>query len=322
MDQKKELTKFSVGNTSVAQHILILRDKQVMLDRDLATLYGVETKVLNQAVKRNQERLPERSCFQLDNEEYANWRSQFVTSNADKKGLRRAPYAFTEQGVAMLASVLRSDTAIRVSLQIMDAFVEMRHYLMSNRSLIGSNDLAKLSLQTERNTNDIAEIKRDMKNVMSNFIDPTTYKHFLIFNGQKLEADIAYTQIYSMAKKSIIIVDDYVGVKTLDLLRGVAKHISVKIYSDEKGPEQLTKQTLNDFRAVRQDVTISVGRTRNKFHDRYVFLDYGSPNEKLFHCEASSKDAGNKITTIMQIECPQVYHTMIEELIDEEQRAL
>jgi len=322
MDQKKELTKFSVGNTSVAQHILILRDKQVMLDRDLATLYGVETKVLNQAVKRNQERFPERNCFQLDNEEYANWRSQFVTSNADKKGLRRAPYAFTEQGVAMLASVLRSDTAIRVSLQIMDAFVEMRHYLMSNRSLIGSNDLAKLSLQTERNTNDIAEIKRDMKNVMSNFIDPTTYKHFLIFNGQKLEADIAYTQIYSMAKKSIIIVDDYVGVKTLDLLRGVAKHISVKIYSDEKGPEQLTKQTLNDFRAVRQDVTISVGRTRNKFHDRYVFLDYGSPNEKLFHCGASSKDAGNKITTIMQIECPQVYHTMIEELIDEEQRAL
>lgn len=322
MDQKKELTKFSVGNTSVAQHILILRDKQVMLDRDLATLYGVETKVLNQAVKRNQERFPERNCFQLENEEYANWRSQFVTSNADKKGLRRAPYAFTEQGVAMLASVLRSDTAIRVSLQIMDAFVEMRHYLMSNRSLIGSNDLAKLSLQTERNTNDIAEIKRDMKNVMSNFIDPTTYKHFLIFNGQKLEADIAYTQIYSMAKKSIIIVDDYVGVKTLDLLRGVAKHISVKIYSDEKGPEQLTKQTLNDFRAVRQDVTISVGRTRNKFHDRYVFLDYGSPNEKLFHCGASSKDAGNKITTIMQIECPQVYHTMIEELIDEEQRAL
>ena len=322
MDQKKELTKFSVGNTSVAQHILILRDKQVMLDRDLATLYGVETKVLNQAVKRNQERFPERNCFQLDNEEYANWRSQFVTSNADKKGLRRAPYAFTEQGVAMLASVLRSDTAIRVSLQIMDAFVEMRHYLMSNRSLIGSNDLAKLSLQTERNTNDIAEIKRDMKNVMSNFIDPTTYKHFLIFNGQKLEADIAYTQIYSMAKKSIIIVDDYFGVKTLDLLRGVAKRISIKIYSDEKGPEQLTEQTLNDFRAVRQDVTISVGRTRNKFHDRYVFLDYGSPNEKLFHCGASSKDAGNKITTIMQIECPQVYHAMIERLINEEQRAL
>ena len=322
MDQKKELTKFSVGNTSVAQHILILRDKQVMLDRDLATLYGVETKVLNQAVKRNQERFPERNCFQLDNEEYANWRSQFVTSNADKKGLRRAPYAFTEQGVAMLASVLRSDTAIRVSLQIMDAFVEMRHYLMSNRSLIGSNDLAKLSLQTERNTNDIAEIKRDMKNVMSNFIDPTTYKHFLIFNGQKLEADIAYTQIYSMAKKSIIIVDDYFGVKTLDLLRGVAKRISIKIYRDEKGPEQLTEQTLNDFRAVRQDVTISVDRTRNKFHDRYVFLDYGCPNEKLFHCGASSKDAVNKITTIMQIECPQVYHAMIERLINEEQRAL
>ena len=316
MDQKKELTKFSVGNISVAQHILILRDKQVMLDRDLATLYGVETKVLNQAVKRNQERFPERNCFQLTKEEFSFLRSQFVTSKNETRGGRQyTPFAFTEQGVAMLASVLRSETAVRVSLQIMDAFVEMRHYLMSNRSLIGSSDLAKLSLQTERNTNDIAEIRRDMKNVMSNFIDPSSYKHFLILNGQKLEADIAYTQIYSMAKKSIIIVDDYVGIKTLDLLRGIAKHVSVKIYSDEKGPEQLTEQMLNDFRAVRQDVTISVDRTRNKFHDRYVFLDYDCSNEKLFHCGASSKDAGNKITTIMQIECPQVYHAMIEGLI-------
>ena len=122
-------------NSSVEKMILLIRDKQVLLDRDLATLYGVETKALNQAVKRNQKRFPERNCFMLNKDEIPeSLKSQVVTLNerGNRRGLhiKKMPYAFTEQGVAMLASVLRSDTAIRVSLQIMDAFVEMRHTLM------------------------------------------------------------------------------------------------------------------------------------------------------------------------------------------------
>ena len=122
-------------NSSVEKMIQVIRDKQVLLDRDLATLYGVETKALNQAVKRNQERFPERNCFMLNKDEIPeSLKSQVVTLNerGNRRGLhiKKMPYAFTEQGVAMLASVLRSDTAIRVSLQIMDAFVEMRHTLM------------------------------------------------------------------------------------------------------------------------------------------------------------------------------------------------
>ena len=108
---------------SVIQNkILVTRNQQVMIDRDIAELYGVETKVLNQAVKRNIERFPENFMFQLDEIEFKNWRSQFVTSNSDKMGLRRPPYAFTEQGVAMLSAVLKSETAIKVSIQIMNAF--------------------------------------------------------------------------------------------------------------------------------------------------------------------------------------------------------
>ena len=116
----------------IESKIVTIRNQQVMIDRDLAELHETETKVLNQAVKRNIERFPEDFMFQLTDEEFENWRSQFVTSKADKMGLRRPPYAFTEQGVAMLSSVLKSDVAVTVNIQIMRAFVSMRHFLQGN----------------------------------------------------------------------------------------------------------------------------------------------------------------------------------------------
>ena len=140
MDQNEEKTEIAPVNplvsTGVEKMILVIRDKQVLLDRDLATLYGVETRAINQIVKRNLERFPERNSFQLTELEFTNWKSQIVISNSEKMGLRKIPYAFTEQGVAMLASVLHSETAVRVSLQIMDAFVAMRHYMMRNGGFI------------------------------------------------------------------------------------------------------------------------------------------------------------------------------------------
>ena len=120
----------------IESDIIIIRGKQVMIDRDLAKLYEIETKALKQAVNRNKERFPEEFCFELTEEEFENWRSQFVTSKSDKMGLRYAPYAFTEQGVAMLSAVLRSETAVKVSIEIMNAFVQMRHYLQENAGII------------------------------------------------------------------------------------------------------------------------------------------------------------------------------------------
>ena len=130
---------------------------------------------------------------------------------------------------------------------------------------------------------------------------------------QKFESDVAYTKIYGMAKKSILIIDNYVGVKTLDLLREIAKNVSVQIFSEELNGK-ITPEIKADYEKARPDVSLKIDRPSRKFHDRYVFLDYGSPNEKLFLCGASSKDAGNKITTIMQIECPEMYHPIVEEL--------
>ena len=165
----------------------------------------------------------------------------------------------------------------------------------------------------------IEQLSHDVQKVMENFIDPSTFKHFLILNGQRLEADVAYTQIYGMAKKSVLIVDDYLDVKTLDLLRCVEKNVSVKIFSEQHGRTYLTESMLTDFRAARPDVELGdIHATGNIFHDRYIYLDFGTANEKLFHCGASSKDAGNKITTIMQLEDIAVYRPLFEKLLQDE----
>ena len=162
----------------------------------------------------------------------------------------------------------------------------------------------------------IEQLSNDVQKVMANFVDPSTFKHFLILNGQRLEADVAYTQIYGMAKRSVLIVDDYLDVKTLDLLRCVAQNVSVKIFSEQHGRTRLTESMLADFRTARPDVELGdVRATGNIFHDRYIYLDFGAANEKLFHCGASSKDAGNKITTIMQLEDIAGYRPLFERLL-------
>ena len=306
-----------IDENMLKSRIYTIRGVKVMLDADLAEIYGYETRFFNRQVKNNIERFAEDFRFQLTEEEMQILMCKKCTSSWG--GTRKLPYAFTEQGVYMLMSVLKGDLAIQQSMALIRLFKKMKDYLVDeNRLLLESDGIAQVAAHTIQNTKEIAEIrqdvsimKTDLQKVMDNFIDPSTYKHFLILNGQRLDADIAYTQIYGMAKKSITIIDDYVGVKTLDLLRQIAKGISVTIYSDNRSFETLTEQMRKDFLAVRPDVKFAINKTRDKFHDRYIFLDYGLKNEKLFHCGASSKDAGNKITTIMQIEYTQAYHSIM-----------
>jgi hypothetical protein len=303
-----------IDENLLKSRIYTIRGLKVMLDADLADIYGYTTKAFNQQVKNNIEKFAEDFRFQLKASEMTDLRSKFLTANLSSMS-RSNPYAFTEQGIYMLMTVLKGDLATRQSMALIRLFKRMKdHIIAENRNLLGYDGIVQYVVQTERNTKDIAVIQSDLKKVMENFIDPTTYKHFLIFDGQKLEADIAYTKIYSMAKKSIVIIDNYIGVKTLDLLRGITKNSSVHIYSEEWGDEKITPAIRADYEKARPDVSLKIDRPNRKFHDRYVFLDYGLPNEKLFLCGASSKDAGNKITTIMQIECPEMYHPIVEEL--------
>ena len=338
---KKDVTaiakpEFSlIDENMLKSRIYTIRGLKVMLDADLAEIYGYSTKVFNQQVKNNIEKFDEDFRFQLNSEEIEELsrckictlnmeseniessRSKFLTLNKGSRGsnIKYAPYAFTEQGIYMLMTVLKGERATAQSKALIRLFKQMKDYIIAeNRKLLGNDGLVQIAMQTERNTKDIAVIQSDLQKVMENFVDPSTFKHFLILNGRRLDADIAYTQIYGMAKKSITIIDDYVGVKTLDLLRGIAKGISVTIYSDENGYESLTEQIKKDFLKARPDVKFDKKRTKEKFHDRYIFLDYGLKGEKLFHCGASSKDAGNKITTIMQIENTEIYHVLMEKL--------
>ena len=322
-----EKPEFSlIDENFLKSRIYTIRGLKVMLDADLAEIYGYSTKRFNEQVKNNIEKFDDDFRFQLTSDEaitcsrskksaleQGNLRSKKSTSSWG--GLRYAPFAFTEQGIYMLMTVLKGEQAVAQSKALIRLFKQMKDYIVAeNRHLLGYDEISRIAVQTERNTKDIAIIQSDLQKVMENFIDPTTYKHFLILDGQKLESDIAYTQIYSKAKKSITIIDRYLGVKTLDLLRDVAKGVLVKIISDASGCTALTQQIQEDFKTVRPDVNLEVLQTERKFHDRYVFLDYGTPDEKLFHCGASSKDGGNRIMTIMQVECPEVYHALVDSL--------
>ena len=343
-EEKKELDlvkpSFSlIDENLLKSRIYTIRGVKVMLDADLAEIYGYSTKAFNQQVKNNIERFAEDFRFQLSDAEILLLsRSKFLTSiqvKGVKGGRSYKPYAFTEQGIYMLMTVLKGDLAVQQSMALIRLFKRLKDYAVSEGLLLNGSEVAPLALQTAQNTRDIADVSADVKvlsgevhemrgefskmnmdlqKVMENFVDPSTHRHFLILNGQRLDADIAYTQIYGMAKKSITIIDDYIGVKTLDLLRQIAKGVSVTIYSDNRSFESLTEQMQKDFLAVRPDVKLAINKTKDKFHDRYIFLDYGLKSEKLFHCGASSKDAGNKITTIIQIEHTQAYHSIMEML--------
>lgn len=318
---KKDVTaiakpEFSlIDENMLKSRIYTIRGLKVMLDADLAEIYGYSTKAFNQQVKNNIEKFDEDFRFQLSRIEYREiLGSKFLTLEQGKYS-KTCPYVFSEQGIYMLMTVLKGERATAQSKALIRLFKQMKDYIVAeNRNLLGYDGIAQIAVQTERNTKDIAVIQSDLQKVMENFVDPSTFKHFLILNGQKLDADVAYTQIYGLAKKSITIIDDYVGVKTLDLLRGIARGVSVRIYSDEKGYESLTEQIQKDFLKARPDIKFDMKKTKENFHDRYIFLDYGLKGEKLFHCGASSKDAGNKITTIMQIENTEIYHVLMEKL--------
>ena len=338
-----------IDENLLKSRIYTIRGVKVMLDADLAEIYGYSTKDFNRQVKNNIERFAEDFRFQLTKREVEELRSKKFTAITDANNAkdlrcknctanistmsRSNPYVFTEQGIYMLMTVLKGDLAVQQSMALIRLFKQMKDYIAAENAPDVSAGMVALATQTSQNTRDIAEIATDVRTlsnkvernesflqkVMANFIDPSTFKHFLILNGQRLEADVAYTQIYSMAKKSVLIVDDYLDVKTLDLLRCVANGVSIKIFSEQYGRTYLTESMKADFRAARPDVELGdVCATGNKFHDRYIYLDFGTASEKLFHCGASSKDAGNKITTIMQVEDIAGYRPLFENLLQDE----
>ena len=310
-----------VDSKTIKDKIYLIRGQKVMLDADLAEIYGYETKNFNRQVKNNIEKFEgEDFMFQLTANEFENLRCKNFTSSWG--GPRYLPNAFTEQGIYMLMTVLRGELAVKQSKALIRLFKQMKDFIIENQDFIGSKELVQIAIQTNKNTHDIAKIndtistlatKEDLKKVMDNFIDPDTYKHFLLMNGDKIEADVAYTKLYKSAKKSIYVIDNYVGLKTLELLRAAKDSVEVIIFSDNvRHKDMLTKNILHDFIRDYPTINVKMKIAGKKYHDRYIAIDYGTEHEAFYLCGASSKDAGNKISSITKIEesSKDMYHTM------------
>jgi len=266
---------------SMQNKIYTIRDVQVMVDRDLAELYGVETKRLNEQVKRNIERFPQEFMFQMTTKELENWKSQFATSNKEIMGLRKLPFVFTEQGVSMLSSVLKSDTAIQTSINIIKSFVSMRKFLQNNASIfqkIESIEKRQISY----------EIKNDTKvDSILNAIEEKgiPQKQHIFYNGQIFDAYLFVSDIIKSAKTSIKLLDNYIDESTLVLFTKRDTKVNVKIYT-----KMISKQLQLDLQKHNAQYPSIEVEAFDLSHDRFLIID----DMDVYHFGASLKDLGKK----------------------------
>ena len=326
MEEKMEL--ITIDN--IRNRVYVIRGQQVMLDFDLAEIYGYEVKRLNEQVKRNITRFPEDFMFQLEKEEIPNsfLKSQFATLNVkgDKRGtnIKKMPYAFTEQGIYMLATVLRGELAEQQSIFIMRAFREMRHYIRQNQQFVTQSEMnlvtarvSEISVQVagvmdrqKKTEREIENIHKSIDVLNENFVSDKDFRNFVIYKGQKFEADMAYIDIYQQATSSIYVVDDYMNAKTLQLLSQKKPGVEVILFTENGHGRNgfLTTAIVEDF--INQYPPLYV-KANPDCHDRLIVIDYKLPTEQVYHCGASSKDAGRKLCAINKI----ANHTMIHPVI-------
>ena len=275
--KEKEIEEAS---DSVENMIYEIRGVQVMLSSDVAKLYQVETRRINEVIKRNIKRFPDTFCFQLTEVEFRSLKSQIAISNKNNHGgVRYLPYVLTEQGIMMLSGLLKSDIAVKVNVQIIDAFVKLRRYvsnsLMNSEMLINhENRILKL----ETTFNKIQEKEKI---------------NTIFFEGQIFDAYVLLLDIFDTGKKEIIIIDNYAGKELLKILKNVDKKI---IIISKNIDDVLVKKYKSEYSNIEF-------KNLDIFHDRFIIID----RKKLYSCGASFKDLGKK--------CFAVNEMMSEELI-------
>ena len=287
INEEINVVKYETKN--IKDLIYTIRGKQVMLDSDVAMLYHCETRNINQAVKRNIDRFPDRYCFQLTRSEFENLRSQFVILNKNLnngKVIRKyLPYVFTEQGIAMLSGLLKNEIAIQVSINIMDAFVEMRKIIANSFNI--NNRVSTLEHQMIECHEKFDEVFNELQKGKD-----TEFNQKIFFNGQIYDAYSLIIDIIKRAKEKILIIDNYIDDNILKMLAKKNKNVEVVILTSQNC--NLTKLDINKFN--RQYPTLTVART-SKFHDRFIVID----NKELYHCGASLKDLGKKCFAISKM---------------------
>ena len=270
------MTKITVLDQSIQSKIYTIRDMQVMVDRDLAELYGVETKVFNQAVKRNVKRFPESFRFQLDEYE----KNELVTKCDRFETLKHStsmPYAFTEQGVSMLSAILKSDIAIDISIKIIESFVNMRKLISSNSLVFESFERieSRLSLHNEK------------FNTLFNAIEEKEIpqKQHIFYDGQIFDAYLFVSDIIKSAKSSILLIDNYVDESTLALFSKRGKSVAMKVYT-----KTISKALQLDVQKHNEQYPSIEIKKFNLSHDRFLIVD----EKEVYHFGASLKDLGKK----------------------------
>ena len=278
-------------NIKIENMIYEIRGKKVMLDSDLAKLYNVETKRINEAVKNNIEKFPERYCFKLSDNESDNLLVEIFDQKIEKRGGKyKNPRVFTEQGVYMLATILKSKEATKITISIMDAFVVMKKII--NTSLIEQKYFNELTI---KNTEDIKLLQESFDK-----LNTKESNNHIFYEGQIYDAYSLLIDILSKAKKEIIIIDNYAGKKLFDIIRNI--NVKVKIYTeniDNISKEKYEKQYSN----------IEIIAT-NIFHDRFIIID----NRVLYHSGASFKDLGKKCFAITKMEDNNILKELLDKL--------
>lgn len=290
-----------------------------MLDFDLAKIYGYSTSSFNQQVSRNIEKFDSDFMFDLTKDEFQNLISQNVISS--RGGRRKLPHAFTLQGIYMLMTVLKGEFAVRQSKALIRLFKSMKDYLIENPPLLAQNSYLALAGMIESHSRDIADIREkkvthsDLSDFIKLFDQGIHREEILILDGQPFKADAAYQKIYRKAKKTIIVVDDYIGVKTLQHLAHAKGSVTITIISDNAAKPRLTLAEYQDYLIENPGRNISLLQSLRQCHDRYIIVDEGAKDMKVYHCGASSKDAGKRITTITRILDLDEYKSTIRKLL-------
>ncbi|MFV0500645.1 MAG: ORF6N domain-containing protein [Bacteroidales bacterium] len=280
MDKTEKSNQSQIATSSekeIESRIFEIRNLQVMIDSDLAELYGVETRRINEQVRRNIERFPETFCFKLSENEWNNLRSQFATSNTERGGRRYIPYAFTEQGVAMLSTVLKSQTAIEVSIKIMNAFVEMRKFILNNAQIF--QRLENLEIKQIGNDDNFEKIFAALDN------KEKSKTQGIFFDGQIFDAYKFVVDLICKAEKEIILIDGYVDIDVLEMLSKKKPNVKVELFTYQNA--NIKDLDIKKFNL--QYPTLTLKRI-SKVHDRYLIID----KNELYNIGASLKDLGKK----------------------------
>ena len=327
-----------IDENTLKDKIYEVRGVKVMLDFELAELYGYTTKRFNEQVKNNKDKFDDDFRFKLTKEEDAILRSKKSTSSWG--GTRYLPYAFTEQGIYMLMTVLKGDLAIKQSKALIRLFKDMKDYIIENQNMVGRHEYLQLSMQVTDSVKEIYSLKQNiselddkMKGVLDKLSDvvmksdispflldfgkPTEKREYLILNGQPAKADETYMDIYSQARNTVYIIDNYINIKTLRLLKSVKNSVKVIVFSDNL-KNMLHASDDKDFRTEFPHISITYRQTCGIMHDRFIVLDYGTTVERMFHCGASSKDAGDRMTSITEYgdtEVKKSFHSVLNNLL-------